>query len=81
MCWNVKLGDTAAGVMILVAFMAILTGILKACGPTLIILQHPATREVVECDGAPWDNWSEVASIEMCTEGYEASGYVRKKSY
>jgi hypothetical protein len=78
---NYEVSDTAASVAILIAFMAILTVILKACGPTLIILQNPATRELVECEGEPWDNWYEAASTEACAKRYQAVGYKRWLSF
>ena len=48
---------------------------------TLIILQHPETKDTKECKGDPWANWNVYAATEECAKAYESAGYVRIGGY
>lgn len=50
--------------------------IIAGCGPTMIVMRNPATGQVAQCKGDPWD-WNPAAEAATCARGYEAAGYVR----
>ena len=53
---------------------------ISACS-TMIVLQHPETKEMVQCEADPWASWNVYAATESCAKGYERAGYVRMSDY
>ena len=73
---------TTAAVITLAALIASLAGC--AADPknkTMVVLQHPTTKETKECKGDPWANWNPYAATEACAAAYEKAGYVRMGAY
>jgi ABC-type uncharacterized transport system auxiliary subunit len=60
--------------------------VLSACAAdvnnkTLIVLQHPTTKETKECRGDAWTTWNVYAEVEACAKAYEKAGFKRLGSY
>lgn len=67
---------------IIIATLLSLTGC--AADPnnhTLIVLEHPETKQTVQCKGDAWASWNVYAETEKCAEAYEKAGYKRLGSY
>jgi len=48
---------------------------------TLIVLQHPETKQAVECKNRPGATWDPYAEVEACAKAYEKAGFVRIGDY
>lgn len=64
-------------IFLLISFSLFLT----ACGPRMIVLQHPDTKEIVQCKGDAWAYWNPAGAAKECAKGYEKAGYVRLSQY
>jgi hypothetical protein len=51
------------------------------CGATHVVLQHPETKDIVQCKGDALANWNPAGATKACAEGYEKAGYVRLSGY
>jgi len=56
-------------------FILITTLFITSCGPTVIMLHNPETREVTKCTGDPLG--MPVKEARICAEGYEKMGWER----
>ena len=59
--------------VILVAWMLLLA----ACGSPsrVVVLQHPQTKQTVECRVDPWGSMNRTGQIDACVSAYKKSGY------
>lgn len=48
---------------------------------TLVVLQHPETKETRECRADAWTTWNVYAEVEACAKAYEKAGFERIGSY
>lgn len=66
----------------ILAVMALLVGCAAdSKNNTMVVLQHPTTKETKECKGDAWANWNPYAATEACAAAYEKAGYVRMGAY
>ena len=51
--------------------------VLTACGSVnrLVVLQHPETKQTVQCRVDPWGSMNRTAQIEACVTAYKKAGY------
>lgn len=51
--------------------------ILSGCGsPTrVVVMQHPETKQVVECRIDPWGHINRYKQIDDCKSAYEQAGF------
>lgn len=56
--------------------------VLAGCstGKRIIVLQHPETKQTVECQADPWATFDQKGVTEQCAKDYEAAGYKRLSS-
>jgi len=56
--------------------------VLMGCtGPTMVMLQHPDTKDIRECKGDAWANWDPYTATEECAQALERAGYKRLGQY
>jgi len=57
---------------------AILAALLTGCGSAsrYVVLQHPETKQTVECKVDPWGDISYNAQIENCVSAHKQAGYL-----
>jgi hypothetical protein len=48
---------------------------------TLVVLQHPDTKETKECRADAWTTWNVYAEVEACAKAYEKAGFKRLGAY
>ncbi len=48
---------------------------------TLVVLQHPTTKDIRECRADAWTTWNVYAEVEACAKAYEKAGYKRLGQY
>ena len=48
---------------------------------TLIVLQHPETKDTEECRADAWTTWNVYAEVEACAKAYEKAGFIRLGDY
>ena len=48
---------------------------------TLVVLQHPETKDTKQCTADAWTTWNVYAATEACAKAYEKAGYVRLGAY
>ena len=53
---------------------------ISACS-TMVVLQHPETELMAQCEADPWASWNVYAATESCAKGYERAGFVRMSDY
>ncbi|MEI7608373.1 MAG: hypothetical protein WCJ64_13440 [Rhodospirillaceae bacterium] len=63
---------------IICAALALLAGC--ATGPSMVVLQHPDTKQMAQCKAEQWD-MAKAEHIEACIKGYEAAGFKMLNSY
>lgn len=60
--------------LILIAVM-----LLSACGTyspaRVVVMQHPETKQTVECRVDPWGHIDRQLQIDSCIKSYEQAGY------
>ncbi|MEZ5759097.1 MAG: hypothetical protein R3D86_12825 [Emcibacteraceae bacterium] len=44
---------------------------------SIIVLQHPETKQTAECKGDPWNDLDPWSAAEKCAKDYETAGYKR----
>ena len=51
--------------------------LLAACGSVsrVVVLQHPQTKQTVECRVDPWGDVRRTHQIESCVDAYKKAGY------
>jgi hypothetical protein len=51
--------------------------LLTACGSPsrVVVLQHPQTKQTVECRVDPWGSMNRTGQIDACVSAYKRSGY------
>jgi len=51
--------------------------LLAACGSVtrVVVLQHPQTKQTVECRVDPWGSVNRTDQIDSCVSAYKKSGY------
>jgi hypothetical protein len=49
---------------------------LFACGPQVVVMQNPQTKEVHECRHDPWGSIID-RDVSECVSGYEKAGWIR----
>ena len=51
--------------------------LLAACGSVsrVVVLQHPQTKQTVECRVDPWGDMRRTRQIEDCVDAYKKAGY------
>jgi hypothetical protein len=51
--------------------------VLAGCGsPTrVVVMQHPETKQTVECKIDPWGSVNRNSQIDACVTSYEQAGY------
>ena len=51
--------------------------VLSACGSPsrVVVLQHPDTKQTVQCRVDPWGDMRRTTQIESCVRAYEQAGY------
>lgn len=64
----------------------IVTALLIGCAAnpnnkTLIVMQHPTTKDIKECRADAWTTWNVYAEVRECSKAYEAAGYRVLGSY
>jgi hypothetical protein len=66
-----------------VAFFALIMSgcAMNPSNKTLIVLQHPGTKETRECRADAWTTWNVYAEVEACAKAYEKAGFNRLGSY
>lgn len=57
-------------------FTILLLLVVSACGPTLIMLKHPKTGEIVRCAPGAYVDMP-VRDTRICAQAYEQNGYER----
>lgn len=74
------MGNRLCGAGLLVS--GLLTGcVLDPTKHTMVILQHPETKETKECRGNALATWNVYAEVEECAKAYEKAGFVRLGQY
>lgn len=60
--------------LIIISLLAV-----SACGPTLIMLKNPTTKEIVRCTGGSTMTSivRQVNETKICAQAYEKNGYER----
>ena len=50
---------------------------LSACGSVtrVVVLQHPQTKQTVDCKVDPWGSMNRNQQIESCVDAYKKAGY------
>lgn len=72
------------GLFAVIALAALLLTAGCAVNPknkTLIVVQNPETKEIIQCKGDPWASWDVYAQTEACAKAYEKAGWVRLGDY
>ena len=51
--------------------------VLAGCGSAsrVVVLQHPQTRQTVDCKVDPWGDVNKTRQIENCVKAYKQAGY------
>lgn len=62
---------------IVITANAVLLILLSACGnpARVVIMQHPETKQTVECKVDPWGHVNRTKQIDDCVEAYRKAGY------
>jgi hypothetical protein len=60
--------------LLLVAFLSSVSG---GCGSAsrVVVLQHPQTKQTVQCKVDPWGDMSFNRQVESCVKAHEQAGY------
>jgi hypothetical protein len=63
-----------AGTLCTIVALALL---LAGCGSVnrVVVLQHPDTKQTVQCKVNPWGPFDRTGQIESCVRAYEEAGY------
>jgi hypothetical protein len=65
-----------SSIISLSVFVAVTSGCaLNPSNNTLVVLQHPDTKETKECKAGTWALWNASAEVEACVKTYEKSGF------
>ena len=48
---------------------------------TLVVLQHPESKEIKECRADDLTTWNVYAEVEACAKAYEKAGFQRLGEY
>lgn len=49
--------------------------LLTGCAHGIVVLQHPQTKQTVECKHDPWGDGMSSTQIAKCVKAYEQAGY------
>lgn len=63
--------------MFRIIFVLSLSTFITSCGSVtrVVVLQHPETKQTVECRIDPWGSVNRTAQIEDCVTAYKKAGY------
>ena len=69
-------------IILLTAILSMSTGCaMNPSNNTLVVLQHPETKETKECRADAWTTWNVYAEVEACAKAYEKAGFKRLGAY